>query len=307
MDSIISKYYDKSSLLTLSNQNYKNLLDILINLWISSDNPFEDITSTLLKLPKKNVKATIYAKSNGIISGIEEITYITSKYNITLTPLTEDGTIVSPSQPIVELNGNINTILSIERLILNLMQRMSGISTETYNLISKVSQVNPSVKIAATRKTILGLIDKKAVSKGGGLTHRLSLKDAILIKENHISAYKTVTNTLSALLNSYSIPNKPLPDIAEIEVESLQQFEEVVDFYKRNRYLPFNIIVMLDNFSPQDIKEARKITPLEITLEASGGINPKNIEEYAKAGPDIISVGYITHSPKALDLSLIVK
>lgn len=257
----------------------------------------EDITTEFT--PEKNIKAKIISKSSGIISGISELKILFNFFNIKTLNSLKDGKKIKPNQQILLLSGNSHDILFVERTALNILSRMSGISTFTYEFLKKVKKINPKIKIAATRKTTpsFSYFEKKAVKIGGGDTHRFNLSDAVLIKDNHLKLFKNnVKEALKRAKENTSFTKK-----VEIEVSSL---EEAIIAAKNGAD-----IVMLDNFSPREIEktvgELKKLNLRDkIILEASGGITLQNIEKFAKTGVDVISVGALTHSVKSLDFSL---
>ena len=239
-----------------------------------------DITSDTVLKNNPKVTAIITAKEKGVIAGLEEIKWLLTAYSLQLTAFTKDGNKIKKDEKIIKLSGNIKTILKLERTILNILQRMSGIATQTNKLTTKNSPL-----LCPTRKTQWGLLDKKAVVLGGGGTHRLGLYDWILIKDNHLK----ITNFQLLIFKKF------------YEVECKDE-KQVFEFAKLNPGA-----IMLDNMKPKKIKklvpQIRKINP-NIILEASGGITEKNIKGYQKTGVDVISLGSLTHSTKVLDLSL---
>lgn len=270
-DDRIKKYYDKGSLLTVKNRFYSDFLERLFKLLLQIDFAKGDITSNKMIKDNKVVFAVIKAKEDGIIAGVEEITYILKKNKIKTMVKKGDKSKVKKGDVILELKGPIKDILKIERILLNIFQRMSGIATHTYKI---VKQSRP--KIAATRKTLHGYLDKKAVHIGGGLTHRLNLSDSILIKENHLK-----------------YGGDPIKD-SNIEVANVKQ---AIAFAK---FKP--AILMFDNMSPSEIKKAIKKLPKAIIFEASG---VKNHKKYQFV--DVISLGSLTKESHVLDMSLIIK
>ncbi|OGH92279.1 MAG: nicotinate-nucleotide diphosphorylase (carboxylating) [Candidatus Magasanikbacteria bacterium RIFOXYC2_FULL_39_8] len=244
-----------------------------------------DITSDTVIKGNPKVTAIVKAKENGIVAGLEETKWFLTSYKLQATSYKKDGNKVGKGEKIFQLKGGIKDVLKIERTILNLLQRMSGIATQTTKL---VKLTHGKVLICPTRKTQWGLLDKKAVVLGGGGTHRLGLYDWILVKDNHITHSKT-----------YNL--KPITSFWEIEAKTKKQ---VLEFAKLNPDA-----IMFDNFKPKNIKGILEDTEIlryskDIIFEVSGGITEKNITEYAKTGVDIISLGSLTHSTKALDISL---
>lgn len=309
MNKVIKQYFDKSSLLTTKNKTYANACLELFDFQIKQDLVENDITSKIISGKYQDLKASIIAKQSGVVAGIEEVTYlINKKTKLKINQVTKDGSKINKGDILVELIGNPLEILRFERTILNILQRMSGIATLTNQLIT---DYRLQTHITATRKTLWGLMDKKAVSLGGGLTHRLSLSDEILIKDNHIdlSAEKSGVSRLKSLGNILNYINKKqIKKPFEIEVESEKEAYFLIEQYQKTN-ISAPLIIMFDNFKPSiAAKTINKIrgqnTNSKISFELSGGINEKNIKEYDHAGADVISLGALTHSSKALDISL---
>ena len=261
--------------------------------FISEDIQSGDITSVLL--PKNKIRAKIISREDGVLAGVKFAGNIFRLKGCSVKIIKKDGAKLKPNQIILQVSGNARTILSCERTALNLLSRMSGISTQTNFLVSKIRKINRKTKLYSTRKTAPGLrfFDKEAIMIGGGHKHRMSLNDMVMIKDNHL----LVTNSMEDIIKKARNQHKHV----EVEVEN-----------QRDAILAANsgaTIVMLDNFSPEQIKKT--ITALQkkklrnkVKLESSGRINFKNISAYAKTGVDMISVGSITNSVKGLDLSL---
>ncbi len=265
---------------------------------VYDDIGFEDITTKALIPPGLHVNGHIIAKDEGIIAGVQIALDIFNEFSVEPVIKVNDGEKIEPGQIIMEIAGDPRIILSVERTVLNLMMRMSGIATLTAELIQKVRSVNPNVIVAGTRKTTPGLqfFEKDAIRMGGGDTHRYRLDDSVLIKDNHLAMVGGVTEAVSRAIKYASFTKK-----IEIEVETL---EEAIQAAKAGVD-----IIMLDNMTPADVKNVIIVLSEEnlrdsVTVEVSGGINSDNIMEYAKVGVDVISTGYITHSARSLDLSL---
>jgi nicotinate-nucleotide pyrophosphorylase (carboxylating) len=257
--------------------------------------------TTLSTIPKdKAGEAKLIVKEDGILAGIEIALEIINQIDPTLTHevLIHDGATVKIGDIALILKGKIHSILIAERLILNVMQRMSGIATTT-NRYAKLL-AGTKTKILDTRKTtpLLRLLEKEAVKIGGGTNHRFGLYDMILIKDNHVDYSGGITQAL-VRANAYrDTLNKHIE--IEIEVRNFEELAEVITFGKVDR-------IMLDNFSPSDVKKAVDIIAERFVTEASGGITEDTLQAYAAAGVDFISVGALTHSVKSLDLSLKAK
>lgn len=257
-----------------------------------------DVTTSILIPDGTRVEAEIIAKESGVIAGIEEAKILLEGLGVKVEAKIKDGQKISSGKTIMKLEGDAKTILAAERTVLNLISRMSGIATQTNKIIRKVRAAGHRTIIACTRKTAPGLeyFDKKAVWLGGGDPHRLHLDDMILIKDNHIAVIGNVKEAIKIARRKASFSKK-----IEVEVSSVN---EAVEAAKAGAD-----IIMLDNFTPKDIKKTieklqKKKLRKRVLIEASGKINEENILEFASAGVDIISLGSLTHSVKALDISL---
>ncbi len=298
---IINKFFQKKEQLTLANDRYQKLVHDLIVWLLESDQVTHDATTKALFSKEQIAKARIITRQQITVAGLEEIIYLIQTFTtLQYTSLCKDGDRVEAGQLLIEIQGNIKEILAFERIILNILQRLSGIATETNNIISQIKQltINHQPFIAATRKTIWGLLDKKAVAMGGGLTHRLDLSDGILVKDNHLMLI-SASDALQTLLKQ--VENT----LIEIEVEDEQTLKQLVTLFTQTT--TDNVLaILLDNFSPEKAKNVlSQLSPQpNIIFEASGGITDENIIEWAGTGVDIISLGALTHSSKAADLSL---
>lgn len=270
-----------------------------------------DITTHSILTKNIKRKAKIIAKSKGIIAGIEEAVWFYNQYRIKSKQAKKDGDSIKPGDLILELTGREFELLETERIGLNLIQRMGGIATLTNNLVKKCQPM----LVAATRKTHWGNLDNKAVSVGGGGTHRLALWESILIKENHLSALSKEGKfdvIKQALKRAWLNRNKAI--FIEIEVEKISDAIKAAQYFillmdKDKEEKP--CIIMLDNFSPIYIRKTIGVLKQKkyydrILIEASGGITPDNILSYRDAGVDVVSMGYLTHSPKSLDISQLI-
>jgi len=268
-----------------------------INKFLKEDIGQGDITTALIP-PDTIVEAEVVAKEDGVIAGIEEAVAFLQSQDFQVKPLVSDGEGVKKKTVLLRIVGDARTLLCIERTLLNLLSRMSGIATKTRHLIEKTRNAGYKTRIACTRKVAPGLLyfDKKAVMLGGGDTHRLHLDDMVLIKDNHIAIIGDVSRAVKKAHETVSFSKK-----IEVEVSSVDQALEAAKAGAD--------VIMLDNFTPQKIKET--ITLLKkrglrdkVLIEASGGINEQNILDYAATRVDIVSLGEITDSVKALDISL---
>jgi len=261
--------------------------------FLSEDVRSGDITSALLT--KKKIVAKIISRQQGVIAGIKFAKNLFQLKGCTVKAFVKDGAKVKRNQKILQVSGNTQSVLSCERTVLNLLSRMSGIATQTSFLVSKIRSVSKKTSLYSTRKTAPGLriFDKEAVKIGGGHKHRMALDEMIMIKDNHL----VLCNSMEDIIKQAQKKRKRV----EIEVEN-----------QKDALLAAKMgasIIMLDNFTPTKIKRTiaalrKKKMRNKVKLEASGGITSKNIIAYARTGVDMISVGSITNSVSALDLSL---
>jgi nicotinate-nucleotide pyrophosphorylase (carboxylating) len=259
-----------------------------------------DITSQLVIQQDLPAEADVIAKEKGVIAGIEEAGILLEAMKIKLRSFVKDGSRIEPGETLMHIEGNARDILAVERTLMNLLSRMSGIATATKDLQDKVMSVNSSARVASTRKVAPGCLyfDKRAVQIGGGDLHRLHLDDLILIKDNH----KALVGDLREAIRRAR--KGGFAKKVEVEVTSAEEAIEAVEAGAD--------IVMFDNMTPAKIKSAierikDKQTGKAVVFEASGGINSSNILEYASSGVHILSSGSLTHSVKSLDLSLKIK
>jgi nicotinate-nucleotide pyrophosphorylase (carboxylating) len=257
-----------------------------------------DVTAGAIIPSGLTVKAIVVAKEAGIIAGIEESVILSECLGLTVKPQVADGEEIKSKQVLMKISGDAQTILCVERTLLNLLSRMSGIATTTRSLTQKLKQADSKARIAATRKSAPGLLyfDKKAVIIGNGDPHRLHLDDMVLIKDNHIAIVGSAEEAVKKAKASVSFSKK-----IEVEVTKATDAVKVAEAGAD--------IIMLDNFSPKQVKEAVDLLKRagffgKVLLEVSGGINSENLLEYAASQVDIISLGELTHSVKALDISL---
>jgi len=259
--------------------------------FLSEDIGKGDITSALL--PTRNISARIISREKAIVAGVRHAKEIFKLKGCNVMIVKKDGSKIKPNQTIMTISGDAGKILTCERTALNLLTRMSGIATQTDYLVRKIS--NRKTKLYATRKTAPGLryFDKEAVEIGGGKKHRLKLDEMVMIKDNHIAAGDSLLSLIKSAKRKYKK--------FEVEVENTS---DAVLAAKEGAS-----IIMLDNFSPDQIKKTIQVLKNQklrskVLLEASGGINSKNIAKYGSTGVDIISVGSITNSVKGIDMSL---
>lgn len=275
----------------------KQIIDLFIKNALAEDLGDGDHTSLSTIPEDAQGNAQLIIKEDGIVAGIELALDIFNQVDHTLKVdvLIKDGSSVKYGDIVLKVNGSARSILLAERLVLNCMQRMSGIATKTNRIVQMLRPYR--TKILDTRKTTPGIrfMEKWAVKIGGGVNHRIGLFDMILIKDNHVDYAGGIENAIIAANNYLTSKSKSLQ--IEIEVRNLQELEEVLRVGRVDR-------VMLDNFNINDLKTAIARINGSFLTEASGGITEQNILEYATCGLDYISMGALTHSVKSLDMSL---
>lgn len=273
------------------------LISDLIELAFAEDIGEGDHT-TLCSIPAEATgQSRLIIKEEGILAGVEVAKTIFHKFDDTLEieVFLGDGTPVNPGDVAFVVSGKIQSLLQTERLVLNVMQRMSGIATITGKYVKLLE--GTSTRVLDTRKTTPGMrmFEKQAVKIGGGENHRIGLFDMILLKDNHVDFAGGIENAIRGAQKYLQEKSKSLK--IEIEVRNLQELDEVLKIGGVDR-------IMLDNFSPELTRQAVQIVAGRVELESSGGITFDTIRTYAETGVDFISVGAITHSVKSLDMSL---
>ena len=274
----------------------EQLIDELIDLAFAEDIGDGDHT-TLCCIPDTAMgKSRLLIKEPGILAGVEIARKIFHRFDpdLKMTVYIEDGTAVKPGDVAFVVEGRVQSLLQTERLMLNVMQRMSGIATMTHRYVKKLEGLH--TRILDTRKTTPGMrmLEKEAVKIGGGVNHRIGLFDMILLKDNHVDFAGGIENAISRCHDYLKAKGKDLK--IEIEVRNLDELKEVMRVGGVDR-------IMLDNFSPELTKEAVKIVGGKYEIESSGGITFDTIRDYAESGVDFVSVGAVTLSVKGLDMS----
>jgi nicotinate-nucleotide pyrophosphorylase (carboxylating) len=303
--------------LTLQNLVYARLVRVLTEELLRADKEPKsavgwpcDLTVEALDAGKGESEAVVLANEPGILAGLEEAVWFFTNFGARVTPHAADGQSVEAGKPIMTVEGESGLLLSLERVALNLLQRMSGIATAARRLQERVHKIAPQTQIVATRKTPWGLLDKRAAHLGGAGTHRLGLGDAILIKGNHLLLFddKEADAVPAALRKAW----KSRERAAFIEVEVTGQsnalaagrtFREL----RRGGEDSYPCLVMLDNRTPEEVSSiviALKDQGFwdDVLVEVSGGISDATLDAFAGCGADAISTGALTHSCKALDL-----
>ena len=289
--------------------NSRRITAILENA-LTEDNATRDATTAACIDPAQKAEGTIRTKQECILAGVGAITRIfevfaqlesaigmESRANISVNPEVFDGVRLKPGSTVAVIRHQARVILSCERVILNMLQRLSGIATMTRQYVDRVE--GTKVKILDTRKTVPGLrlLDKYGVRCGGGQNHRLDLSDGVLIKNNHIALAGGIVPVLERALK-----NRRGPQPIEVEVRTLEELEQAITHGAE--------AILLDNMTPEQVKQCVdrvQTHTRRIPLEVSGGVSLENVRAYAETGVEFISVGALTHSPAAVDMNLRVK
>ena len=273
---------NKSQILEIVNRALKEDLGIVGD--ITSDNIFSE---------EEKCKGKILAKEPGIICGLEvaEMVFKQCNNNLSFNFLKKDGDIINKGEEIAHIEGVTRDILKGERTALNFLQRLSGIATQTADYVEKIKDY--PVRITDTRKTTptLRILEKYAVTVGGGYNHRMGLYDAVMIKDNHIRAAGGIKTAVKNIREQVPHTTK-----IEVEVENLKEIKEALKAEAD--------IIMLDNMEYKEMEEACSLIQEKIIIEASGGINLETIQKVAETGVDIISIGALTHQIESLDISM---
>ena len=272
-------------------------IDSIINLALAEDISHGDVTSEILIPADLQGKASLLIKAKGVLAGIEIAKRVFFKVDPALQfeVLIEDGTKIKPGDIVAAVSGSVASILKAERVALNFLQRLSGTASQTAQYGAETRGL--AVSITDTRKTTPGLrlLEKYAVRMGGGKNHRLHLGDGILIKDNHIASLRALGMSLKDIVTK---AKQNAPQVLTVEVE-VTTYQEALDAVEAGAD-----IIMLDNMSLEEMRRVVKSVPGQLKIEASGGITLANVRAVAETGVDLISIGALTHSVKALDISL---
>lgn len=269
----------------------------LIDAALTEDQTFGDPTTGTLVPPEIKGNGMLRAKAAGVLAGIAVASAVFQRVDgeLEIQALLADGSTLAPGDEIARVRGSAGSILRAERIALNFLQRMSGIASDTSRYVRAVQGCR--ARIVDTRKTVPGhrYLDKYAVRMGGGHNHRMNLADGILIKDNHIEALRSQEIGLGQVVQ-LALTRASHTLRVEVEVESLEQLREALDAGAH--------IVMLDNMPIETMREAMSMVNGRAVVEASGGINLETVRAVAETGVDLISIGELTHSARALDISL---
>jgi nicotinate-nucleotide pyrophosphorylase (carboxylating) len=306
----LEKALFRGDTLTLENADYLRAVQELTETLLQVDLAPKDLTVEALAIQSEPVEAVVLAREGGVVAGIAEVALLMVSSGISVHFERKDGDAFESGDVLLRLEGDRNLLLSLERVALNVLQRMSGIATMTQNLQERVRARCPSTRVVATRKTLWGLLDKRAVHVGGGGTHRLGLSDGILIKNNHLALIARREEEAAPVAIARAWGFRKDAAFIEVEVRSEGAALAAAETFRRlqkesgERY---SCLLMLDNLAPAEISAIlhalRERRFWDYTLvEASGGISAANVEAYADTGVDAISMGALTHSVRSLDL-----
>ncbi|MCK4715932.1 MAG: carboxylating nicotinate-nucleotide diphosphorylase [Candidatus Marinimicrobia bacterium] len=305
---VIRHAFDTDIELSLDNVSYRDYVGDFFSRMMDEDIGKGDASLTPEQSYETSLKARIIAKSSAVIAGLDETIFFLSRRELTATSSFKNGDAIKAGNVLLHIEGKAAEIITIERTILNILQRLSGIATATRSYVERISETNAFV--VGTRKTLWGLLDKRAIQCGGGLTHRLGLHDAAMLKENHLAILRKSKNPDSLKLAvTEMISAYPYLRFIEIEVTNTDEYREMLG-YMKNITAPFPFVIMFDHFTSEQIPaliaeaKAKKLYN-HILFEASGNVSIETIRDYAESGVDVISIGALTHSVTSADFSLL--
>jgi nicotinate-nucleotide pyrophosphorylase (carboxylating) len=307
----VRQAFFRGSELHLGNPIYLNSVRTLLSELLASDVGSGDLTVAALELADRQTSARILAKEPGVVAGVTELSWFLTEDQLGVAIQKQDGESITAGELILEIQGPRNKLLGYERTGLNFLQRLSGIATATREFQHLVHRDNSETHVIGTRKTPWGLVDKRALHLGGGGTHRLGLWDAILVKNNHLALLADSEHQAVRIAVERAWRGRKSVAFIEVEVRSRESALAAAEEFRRvqesheGEHCP--CALLLDNMAPQKISaiiaELRDRNLLERVLtEASGNISEANISEYARCGVDVISIGALTHSVRALDI-----
>jgi nicotinate-nucleotide pyrophosphorylase (carboxylating) len=296
--------------LTLDNPAYCHAVRTITDLLVRTDHAGEDLTARALEMKHRSASASVIAREAGVAAGLKEFAFLMRAHGVEIAFEKQDGDSVRPGDVLLRANGEELKLLSLERVGLNLLQRMSGIATASRCLQERAGRRSPATRIVGTRKTPWGLLDKRALHLGNGGTHRLGLGDAIVIKNNHLALLASCEEDAVEMAIEKAWKIRADSAFIEIEVRSAAAARTSAQIFRRLQEQAseqYPCLLMLDNIMPDEL--AAIVDMLRggdlwdhTLIEASGGISETNLEAYAASGVDAISVGALTHSARALDI-----
>ncbi len=296
--------------LTLENPAYCHAVRTLTETLLQDDFGPGDLTAKSLGLKDRHASAAIVVREGGMVAGLEEFALLLRERGVDVAFEKKDGDVVRPGDIVLRAKGSEAKLLALERVGLNLLQRMSGIATASRCLQDRARRRHPSTRVVGTRKTPWGLLDKRALHLGGAGTHRLGLGDAILIKNNHLALLAAREEEAAPIAIERAWDFRRESAFIEVEVRSESAARAAAQTFRRLQQKAseqYSCVLMLDNMAPDHIGAILETLRREdlwdhVLVEASGGISESNVEAYAATGADAISIGALTHSARALDL-----
>ncbi len=306
----LKEAFFRGGTLTIENPVYRQAVLTLTDALLQDDLTSGDLTATAIELTATRVSAAVIAREPGIVAGLQEFALLYRGHGIDIVHKAHDGDTIRSGDPLLLVQGEQTKLLALERVGLNLLQRMSGIASASYCLQERLRQGGSKTRIIGTRKTPWGLLDKRALHLGSVGTHRLNLGDAILIKNNHLALLADQEEEAARLAIERAWKSRGQSAFIEVEVRGEIAAREAAATFRRlqeEAHEDYPCILMLDNMPPTQIRAVldmlRREDLWECTLaEASGGITEANAIEYAATGVDAISIGALTHSVGALDI-----
>src|ERR1700728_238722 len=296
--------------LTIDNPQYRDVVVTLTEVLLRADLAPCDLTVKSLGLKDKRASASILTRDPGVTAGLAELALMLEAHGLDVTFDKNDGDVVQPGDVLLRAVGHETKLLALERVALNLVQRMSGIATAIRRLQERARGRSPATRIVVTRKTPWCLLDKRALHVGNGGTHRLGLGDAIVIKNNHLALFAAREEEAAPLAIEKAWRFRKDSAFIEIEVRGEDAARVAAEAFRRLREQAaeeYACLVMLDNMTPDQISSILDMLRREnlwdhVLVEASGGISESNLEAFAACGVDAISIGALTHSAHALDI-----
>jgi nicotinate-nucleotide pyrophosphorylase (carboxylating) len=295
---------------TLENLEYSRAVRTFLSVLVKADVSPEDLTASALGMKERPALVSIVARETGVAAGLAEFAFLLRSHGVAVRFEKQDGAGITAGDTLLYADGDESKLLALERVGLNLLQRMSGIATAARGMQERVSRRSSRTRVVGTRKTPWGMLDKRALHLGNGGTHRLGLGDAIVVKNNHLALLASREEDAAPIAIERVWKRREDAAFIEVEVRSEGAARAAAQTFKRLRHeaaADYLCLVMLDNMAPEKmcaiVKSLQQEGLWEDTLiEASGGITDENVEAYATAGVDAISVGALTHSVKALDI-----
>ena len=299
--------------LSLDNADYRRAAEQLLGILLRGDMGRRDLTVDALGIKGRAAEAVFLAGESGVAAGLEEAALLLRGQGIETRLVSKDGEAIGPGDVLLDAEGDEGKLLSFERVVLNLLQRMSGIASAARSLQERVARVSQATHVVGTRKTLWGLLDKRALHLGNGGTHRLNLSDAILIKNNHLALLGTQEEDAVGPALERAWAHRVESAFVEVEVRGERAALEAAKTFRRlqekeaGAAAEYPCLLMLDNMPPTEISGVLDTLRRDglwdsVLVEASGGITDANLESYAATGVDAISMGALTHSARALDV-----